>query len=146
MPPVPKPTKSKKCKRVSILTASKKDRAKYKKKAINLAKKIVREKINECERCGKKGVKFDGAHILPVRYSSVAADVDNILCLCSGCHTLSSDSCHRNPVSFTRWLDSYAPGRYERLLERARETVDLTAQDWKEKYESLNQTAKEFGL
>ncbi len=144
-PACPKPTKKIKLKK-RINKVSKKDRTKWKNKAINLAKKIVRERINECERCGKKSGKFDGAHILPVRYAATAAEIDNILCLCAGCHTFSNDSCHRNPVSFTRWLDSYAPGRYERLLEKVRSTTQLSAEDWKLKYEALKKTAEENGI
>lgn len=124
----------------------KKDLKKYKKKSIDLAKKIIRESINQCEWCGKRGVKFDGAHIIPVRFNATAADLDNILCLCSHCHTLSSHSCHENPVLFTRWLDSYAPGRFYKLWERAREITDFTAQDWKNKYDSLKDTAIKMGI
>lgn len=116
----------------------------YKKKSIDLAKYIVRKKVNACEWCGKKNVKFDGAHIIPVRYSAVAADLDNILCLCSRCHTLGSDSCHDNPVLFTRWLDSYAPGRYENLWIRAREIGDNI--DWEQKYNELKKLRDELNL
>lgn len=116
----------------------------YKKKAIDLAKYIVRKKINQCEWCGKKGVKFDGAHIIPVRFSCLAAEIDNILCLCSGCHTLSNNSCHNNPVHFTRWLDNYAPGRYDKLLERAIAIGDNI--DWESKYQELKALKESLNL
>lgn len=116
----------------------------YKKKAIELAKYIVRKKVNQCEWCGKVGVKLDGAHIVPVRFSSTAADIDNILCLCSGCHTLSRNSCHENPVLFTRWLDVYAPGRFTRLWEKAQIIGDNI--DWESKFKELEALKESLSL
>jgi hypothetical protein len=142
VPPVPKPKPKEKKGIKRIDRMSKKDLPKWRKKAIDLAKKIVRKTINECEWCGKKDRKMDGAHIIPVRFAAVAADLDNILCLCASCHTLSSNSCHENPVLFTRWLDSYAPGRFERLWERARPIAEMTAQDWMEKFKKLEEMYK----
>ena len=144
--PAPKPSMAGKKKRKPISKVSKKERTRWKNKAITLAKKIVREKINECEWCGKKNAKFDGAHIIPIRFSATAADIDNILCLCAGCHTLSKNSCHENPVLFTRWLDVYAPGKFEALWEKAKQITDITAVEWKEKYEALKVKAQELGI
>ena len=141
----PKPEKKIKQKKV-INKVSPKELTKWKNKAITLAKKIVREYVNQCEWCGKKAVKFDGAHIIPVRFSATAADINNILCLCSGCHTLSGNSCHENPVLFTRWLDGYAPGRFEALWEKARQITDMTAADWKDQYLALKEKAIGLGV
>lgn len=115
----------------------KKDRLKWKKKAITLAKKIVREKIGYCECCGSHNRKLEGAHIIPVDFEGTAADVENILCLCNRCHKHDKNSAHMNPTWFTEWLDNYAPGRKQILWEKAKVTTNYSAVEWKKIYDDL---------
>ena len=92
---------------------------KYRKKCIELAKKISKERANYiCEKCGrskKQGWQMHGAHIIPVNYSGTCADPYNILCLCAACHSIGGKSAHQNPVEFSRWLDNRFPDRYDKL-------------------------------
>ena len=95
-----------------------------KKKAIDLAKKLVKTRQNyTCEKCGKSrtasGLQMHGSHIIPVTYAKTAADPENILCLCSSCHKMARDSWHEDPVANGRWFDEKWPGRYDALREEA---------------------------
>jgi HNH endonuclease len=120
----------------------KKDRRKWKKKSIELAKYIVRNKIGYCECCGSKNRQLQGAHIIPVDFEATAADPENILCLCSRCHIHDKYSAHQHPTWFTEWLDGYAPGRKEKLWEKARPTTNYSAVEWKEIYDKLDALQK----
>lgn len=96
----------------------------YKKKAIELAKKIVRQK-GYCEWCGKTPTKpgfLHGSHIMSVRYANTAADLDNILCLCYYCHMYRW---HKNPFESTEWFNTKWPGRYDELNKKAQK-IDKT--------------------
>jgi len=107
----------------------------YREKAITTAKKIIRL-AGVCEKCGRTEKKYQmqGVHIIPVRFGSTAADLDNLLCLCGFCHTADNDSAHLNEIEFHGWLDEYHPGRRERLKEKSRHIFKGC---WVEIYESL---------
>lgn len=94
---------------------------KEKDSCILLAKKIVKEKANyTCVKCGRKDKQLQGSHIYPVgRYGAMAADTDNILCLCAGCHMWSNDSWHENPLESAEWFHQKYPERYQTLKERS---------------------------
>ncbi len=119
---------------------------KFKKKAIELAKKIAKDKAGwKCEKCGRtkrQGWQQHGAHIIPVEYGLTACVVENILCLCAKCHSMGRDSAHENPVPFSRWLEEKYPGRYDKLWEIAREVRPIYSSEWEERYKSLKTLAK----
>ena len=115
----------------------KKDRKKWKGKAITLAKKQVREEFGHCQICKKSGGKLEGAHIIPVDFEATAADKENILCLCPQCHKFNKCSAHMNPVWFSNWLEDNFPGRKDRLWEKAKPCTNYSAYDWKEIYDNL---------
>ena len=114
---------------------------KFKKKSIELAKKIAKDKASwKCEKCGrtkKQGWKMDGAHIIPVEYGLTCANPENILCLCATCHRLGRNAAHENPVPFTRWLEETFPGRYDKLWEIARKSRPIYDSEWKETFKNL---------
>ena len=115
----------------------KKDRTKWKKKAITEAKRQVRSKFKKCQCCGHEGRQLHGAHIIPVDFEGTAADKDNILCLCSRCHVHDKNSNHKNPVWFVNWLETNFPGRKDRLWEKAKPCTNYSAIGWKEIYDKL---------
>jgi len=63
----------------------------------------VRQRTTDtCERCGKPG--NNPHHIIGRRNLSVRWDVENGINLCSGCHTLRTDSAHQSPGFFHEWI------------------------------------------
>ena len=116
---------------------------KFKKKSIELAKKIAKDRANwTCEKCGRskrQGWQLHGSHIIPVEYGNTAAMPENILCLCASCHSMGRDSAHENPVPFSRWLETKFPGRYDKLWLIARDVKPIRPSEWKEKYEKLKE-------
>jgi len=108
---------------------------KLKKECIKLAKEIIRSK-GRCDKCGKTDRQFHGSHILSTgAYPALAAELDNILCLCASCHTLAPDSWHKEIVKNYEWLNEKFPGRLERLklLAQVQQKVD-----WDKKWKELN--------
>ncbi len=128
---VKKPTKTPKKKKVK-----KRKPTNYKKKAIELAKKIVRSQ-GYCDKCGSTTRQLHGSHVFSVRHEATAADLNNIICLCAYCHVLSKDSWHEEPIENAEWFKKKWPGRFERLLKKSQELCNFTQEDWKLLYEDL---------
>lgn len=56
-----------------------------------------------CEVCGS--VKFlNPHHVVGRRNYRLRWELFNGVCLCSGCHTMRSNSAHQNPIWFEGWL------------------------------------------
>jgi hypothetical protein len=117
--------------------------AEGKKTAIKEAKTLVKMRQHyTCEKCGKPG--NHGAHIMPVTYAGTCADPDNLLCLCSSCHSVGPKSAHQNPHDFVRWFEERWPGRYDVLREKANEYTRHPVQiDWKELTKELRELQKD---
>jgi 5-methylcytosine-specific restriction endonuclease McrA len=115
---------------------SPKSKSWYRKHAIAIAKEITRRQ-GVCAMCGRREGQMHGSHIMPEEYPATAADLDNLLCLCAGCHKLRRTSWHLNPVFAVRWLDKTFPGKADRLYEKAQENVDGDKDFWKNRYEEL---------
>lgn len=110
----------------------------YKKKAISKAKEITRSK-GICEKCGKTVGQFHGSHILSVgAYPAMAAELDNILCLCASCHNFAAHSWHKDPLENHDWFESMWPGRKQRLYDEGNKRIKV---DWEAKYRELNERA-----
>ena len=76
-----------------------------------------------------------GSHILSVgAYPAMAAELDNILCLCAGCHKMNGDSWHNEPLENNDWFEKKFPGRKEQLYKKAQLQVEV---DWFQKLEEL---------
>lgn len=82
-----------------------------KRKLDKLVSEIVRKR-GKCERCLGKNC-LQAAHIFSRTYLNTRWDLDNVLCLCAGCHFFA----HKNPILFVEWLKNYMPTRYEVLKE-----------------------------
>lgn len=107
-----------------------------KSKAIELAKKIAKERDNyTCQRCSRskaQGYKIDGSHILSVKYGLTAANPDNIIALCSQCHTGAADSWHDSPLTQPEWFNKKFPGLKDRLWKLAYPSRPIKEWEWKE--------------
>lgn len=120
-------------------------------KAIKAAKDLVKTRQNyTCEKCGKSrdasGIQMHGSHILPVTWAKTAADPNNILCLCAGCHKTKRDSWHEDPIANGRWFEERWPGRYDELYAQALAYSQnpFPKIDWKLLHEELTQQLKEL--
>lgn len=67
----------------------------------------------------------------------MSADIDNICCLCAGCHMWSNDSWHENPLAAAEWFNRTYPGRYDALKARAKDTTPKDLIFWERKCEEL---------
>lgn len=68
----------------------------------------------------RHGGQLQCAHIIGRRYYSVRWDEDNALCLCAGHHIWFT----HNPEEWRAFIDERWPGRYAKLLRRARKPWD----------------------
>lgn len=71
-----------------------------------LVSSIVRSK-GKCERCGKKE-NLQCAHIYSRRYKHLRWDLQNVVCLCAGCHFWA----HQNPTEFAFWVETIRNVKY----------------------------------
>ena len=61
-----------------------------------------------CECCGSNKKQLNAHHIFTRSRKATRWEISNGLCLCCGCHTLSSTlSAHKTPYEFTRFLEDY---------------------------------------
>jgi hypothetical protein len=90
-----------------------------------------------CEVCNKT-THLNAHHYIGRRNRNVRWDLDNGVCLCSGCHTMKAESAHQNPEWFRTniiamrgfdWLD--------RLMAKSRVDCMAQKQDYEEIKESL---------
>lgn len=81
---------------------------------------------------------------MPVTWAATAADPNNILCLCAGCHSMGPNSAHQNPHKFVRWFEDTFPGRYDELEHKATEysRTKFPKIDWEETYLTLKELYK----
>lgn len=109
----------------------------YRKKSIELAKKIVRSK-GVCEYCGKTEGQMQGSHVFNERgYSLTAADLNNIVCLCATCHKWGRHAWHKGPEVIV-WFFLTHTKRYKELEIKAH----LPGKpDWKATFEGLENSS-----
>lgn len=69
------------------------------KKLLDKAWSLKIRSTGKCAKCGKTSY-LNAHHIYGRRMLSVRWDLDNGICLCSGCHTLCADSAHQDPMDF----------------------------------------------
>lgn len=89
------------------------------KKADDLWSKVVRQ-VWACAVCWKKE-HLNAHHIFTRHNKSTRWDLDNGICLCSGCHVFSDTfSAHKTPTEFTYWLEKqYSREWVEALWRKA---------------------------
>ena len=95
---------------------------------------------NCCEACKIKFDRTECAHIFGRRHKSVRWDLDNVLCLCHGCHRKYTE----NPVDFTRFLERYMGiDALDKLRLKAWRTKKWTKTEKADLYEYLKAKLKE---
>jgi len=104
-----------------------------KKALINKLDKLISEIIRSrgrCEVCGRT-TTLQPHHIYSRSRMSVRWDKDNLCCLCSGCHTLSSKlSAHKTPIDFIDYITSIRGKEWkERLVKKAHQTKQWSEQE-----------------
>jgi 5-methylcytosine-specific restriction endonuclease McrA len=118
--------------------------------AVDEAKLLVKIRARYiCEKCGRTRdqIQIHGAHIMPVTYNGTAAEPENILSLCAGCHSMGSKSAHQQPQEYVYWLDQTFPGRYQKMREMAQEYTrnPKPKKDWVQIRAELKKLIKEEG-
>jgi 5-methylcytosine-specific restriction endonuclease McrA len=106
------------------------DHRAHREKAIDVAGKIACFS-GRCAFCGRLG-EISPHHIVHRSHANTTALVENLLPLCSICH---SDA-HHDEKRFRAWLEQLKPGLYEKLWLVAREIRAIKI-DFAEIYESL---------
>jgi 5-methylcytosine-specific restriction endonuclease McrA len=113
----------------------------YREKAITEAKRIAKERDNfVCQKCGKTSEEkqIQGSHVIPVKSGGLlAADPDNIIALCAGCHKWSGDSWHESPME-QQWFTKKFPGLYE-YLKLKHQIRPIKKYEWEELYKELKE-------
>ena len=98
------------------------------------AERVKERAGNKCEKCGKRQY-LNSHHIFSRSNHSMRWNVENGVCLDSGCHTLKNDSAHKAPVEFIEWLrETRGEEWYNDLRREASKIKKLT---YKEVWESL---------
>jgi 5-methylcytosine-specific restriction endonuclease McrA len=110
---------------------------KYRKKCVDWAKNEAKKRDNYiCQHCGKKITDMHdahGSHIYPEgTYTSMSADVDNIICLCFHCHIYWW---HKHPIEAGDWFKKRFPELHKTLKKRSQVIQTI---NWKKRYETLN--------
>jgi hypothetical protein len=67
--------------------------------------------------CGKSGVQLHAHHIIGRKAFAFRHDLSNGICLCSGCHTMSNWSWHKDRTKCLEWLKKNRPGQWEWFIE-----------------------------
>lgn len=120
----------------------KKTQAWYKKKAIELAKKLAKERDKyTCQYCGKSGDtrQIHGSHVYSVGSKSfLATDLDNIKALCAYHHQWWW---HSSPLEGAEWFTKKFPKRREYLEDKIRNYVKP---DWEAEYNRLKELDKKL--
>lgn len=129
-----------------------KDREYWRKKCVELAKKIARAKAKFiCAYCGmgEPNRQTHGSHIYSEgKNPNMSADVDNILCLCwlchmGGLHKVSAKrfSWHGTPREAQDWFEDKYPDLYRTLRDRSNQRYDV---DFEKKYYELKEIIKNY--
>lgn len=92
---------------------------------------LVRESVGHCQSCGKSGCRLENAHIFSRRHRNTRWDLQNCLCLCSGCHRKYGE----NPILFTNWLEcTFGKGYLDVLTEKHHTIKKWKPAEMKEMY------------
>jgi len=93
----------------------------------------------KCVKCGKTSY-LNAHHIYGRRMLSVRWDLDNGICLCSGCHTLCGDSAHQDPMTFYEFIvDLKGEEWLDELRLKAHSTKKWTLEELEDLLEVLNE-------
>ncbi len=107
----------------------------YRKKAIELAKTIAKERDGYiCQRCGKNRDtgQIQASHDISVGQCIwLAADINNITTLCAYCHLRWW---HSNPIEAGKWHEDQFPERHAYIIEKKKHQEKV---NWEQVYKDL---------
>ena len=105
--------------------------------------KILADK--KCAKCGKT-THLNSHHIYSRSKFSTRWDLMNGICLCSGCHVLSSTfSAHKTPFEFKDWFEKeYGVDHVNELMQRANTHRHWTKHEKERLLEELKQKIVEL--
>ena len=109
-----------------VLMAKKRKASPKLKLCDNLWSRLVKVRAGfKCEHCWKTD-KLNSHHLFTRTNYSTRFDLDNGICLCAGCHTMSSKfSAHWTPMIFDEWIISERwQDRYDRLKFKINQVRD----------------------
>lgn len=92
-----------------------------------LVSQIIRS-LGHCERCGKTD-GLQAAHFITRSNHTLRWDLDNLICLCAGCHLFWA---HKEIQEFVEWFAHRYPTRYTRLMREKNELTQRTLVDYEE--------------
>ena len=116
-----------------------------KKQLDKLWAEVVKQRANNiCEyKDCKKTTYLNSHHIFSRSNLSVRWDIKNGVCLCSGHHTLTNDSAHKNPVEFVEWLKQKRGEKwYNELRLKANQVKKWTNEELESLLEELKEIKK----
>ncbi len=128
-----KQAKTKKKKRKKLTNA------KWRKKCVEIAKKIAKERDNytcvTCNRSKAQGYQIHGSHILPEsKHLRMSCVPENIMAQCARCHM----DWHEHPLSNAQWFHLKFTGRYEELVAMDRKfKKEMIKPNYEEIYNQL---------
>ena len=96
---------------------------------------LARKQVT-CEKCGRKDVKLDCAHVIPRTNKTLRWDPMNALSLCYRCHVRWA---HENPLEFTSWFEKYYRGRYTYLMHHKNTLSKRTTEEYQELFKALKE-------
>ena len=109
-------------------------RSGLKRKLDKLVSEITRSR-GYCIKCGKSD-NLQAAHIFSRNMLSVRWDLDNVLCLCAGCHF----EAHAKPIFFAEFVKGYLESyKYTQLKLKARMIVKWSVADLQTLYAKLKE-------
>ena len=101
----------------------------------NKLDKLVSLKVRSkgrCERCGRKDT-LQPAHIVSRNNRTLRWDLNNIACLCAGCHFWA----HSDPLGFADFIKTKFPDKYKYIMKHKDTITKRSARDLKELCEAL---------
>jgi hypothetical protein len=126
-----------------VLKPKPKKKVSYDKVLLNLWAEAVKVRAGyKCEYCGSLK-NLNSHHIFSKRHRGTRWDIENGICLCSGCHFLKTFSAHQSPA-FIDWLKGYIGlERYERIKTNAYSVKKWTEEEIDELIDDLENYIKE---
>lgn len=102
----------------------------YTRKLDALFSKKIRS-LGYCQKCKKKNVFLQCAHVISRTNRTLRWDEKNALCFCSSCHFWG----HQDPLGFALYIEKTFPKRYRYLMENKNKITKRSAFDLRELYE-----------
>ena len=112
-----------------------KNKSNYKYSADLLWGRIIKSK-GKCEVCGETKY-LNPHHIIGRRVLILRHDLQNGVCLCSGCHIMRTKSAHQDPLWFYEWVKEHYPERIEYLNKQKNVIKKMTVEDYEKLVEEL---------